>query len=529
MVERLIMQQLGQPAVIAFGLLIGIIVIIISNMFVLPFLQALFAYEKKKWLERQFAGSVSSGEVENGIRNKLLEAAKPGQSYPIYKIFKFRFASTGIILIILGLLVMLVPESAVTGDAIDWVLFIPLIVGGGLFYLYHTFFKDQGLWKEIAAVFLFVGFLLTTLMAYGNFNMYEWLRADILSFIILAAGWFIIYITRSSLVSYIYMLTVAISGVVLLGLQITSQLSPEFGLGHEWLYFLPHLLWVFGIAILYFWIPQLRAAKDIGPKEIIFGLLFAIMILTLSVTQLSSQSGLFMAGLAIVLPGLYVFSKAYFQKANSIIGKPIELIVILIVIAMAAVLSVNVAMTLASDSIFLFGHYSFSKQISYFVIVGLIGGIFYISNDLGEASEDINPLIALFPLGAFIIAYVFGEYGGHYMMTLFLLGAGFLYVQKGIKKKDSLRLALGATVFVLTLIIKITDMSSDAIYEQIMEGNGKFVMGFFTFFYGLIFLGAVVYMRSRWTVSNVITQNNTVIESKNDVIDDTNIGIPSEE
>jgi hypothetical protein len=520
---EVLMQQLGQPDVI-FGLLIGIMIIIISNMFVLPFLQALFAYEKKKWLERQFAGSVSSGEVENGIRAKLLEAAKPGQSYPIYKIFKFRFASTGIILIILGLLIMLIPDS-VTSDAIDWVLFIPLIVGGGLFYLYHTFFKDQGLWKEIAAVFLFVGFLSTTLMAYGNFNMYEWLRADILSFIILAAGWFIIYITKSSIVSYIYMVAVAVSGVVLLGLQITG---PEFGLGHEWLYFLPHLLWVFGIAILYFWIPQLRAAKDIGPKEIIFGLLFAIMILTLSVTQLSSQSGLFMAGLAVVLPGLYVFSKAYFQKANSIIGKPIELIVILIVIAMAAVLSVNVVMTLASDSIFLFEHYSFSKQISYFVIVGLIGGIFYISNDLGDASEDINPLIAFFPLGAFIIAYIFGEYGGHYMMTVFLLGAGFLYVQKGIKKKDSLRLVLGATVFVLTLIIKITDMSSDAISEQLMEGNGKFVMGFFTFLYGAIFLGSVVYMRSRWTVSNAITQNNTVIEPKNDVVDDTNIGTPSE-
>lgn len=489
------------------GSLIGVF----SLLYLLPLIQALVAYEKTKWLKRQFALSVSSGDAENNLRRKLLEASKPGQSYPIYKIFKFYFAFIGILGIICGLFIMLIPMDVLGDrDSIDWLLFLPLIIGVGLFFLYNMFFKGQGLWKEIASLSLFVGFASTTLMAYGNFNMFEWLRTDILSFIILTVGWFIIYLTKSTFVSFLYMITVAIAAAVV-----------NFSIGFDWMYFLPHLLWVFGIAILYFWIPQLRAAKDIGPKEIIFGMLFATMVLTLAVTQTSGTSGLFMVSLAIVLPGLYLFSKAYYQKATSIIGKPIELVVILIVIAMAAVLSVNIFMTAASDSISLFEYYSFHKQIAYFILVGLIGGIFYISNDLGDASEDINPLIAFFPIGAFLIAYILGEYGGHYIMTAFLLGVGFLYIRKGINKRDSLRVWLGSTIFIYTIIIKLMDLLGEYI-------DGKFTVGLFTFIFGALFLGVVVYIRSKWTVSNSMTQNITVFESKNDIIDDTNIGGSSE-
>ena len=106
-------------------------------------------------------------------------------------------------------------------------------------------------------------------------------------------------------------------------------------------------------------------------------------------------------------------------------------------------------------------------------------------------------------------------------MTAFLLGAGFLYIRKGINKRDALRVWLGATIFIYTIIIKIMDVLGEYI-------DGKFMVGLFAFIFGALFLGVVVYIRSKWTVSNAITQNNTVIESKNDVLDDTNIGAPSE-
>lgn len=483
----------------------GSLISVLSLLYLLPLIQALIAYEKTKWLERQFASSVSSGEAENNLRRKLLEASTPGQSYPIYKIFKFYFASIGISGIIYGLFIMLIPMDVLTArDSIDWLLFLPLIIGVGLFFLYNIFFRGQGLWKEIAALSLFVGFLSTTLMAYGNFNMFDWLRTDILSFIILTVGWFIIYLTKSTFVSFLYMIVVAIAAAVV-----------NFSIGYDWMYFLPHLLWVFGIAILYFWIPQLRAAKDIGPKEIIFGMLFLAMVLTLTFTQTSGTSGLFMASLAVVLPGLYIFSKAYYQKATSIIGKPIELIVILIVLTLAALLSVNMFMTAASDSISLFEYYSFHKQFAYFILLGLIGGIFYIANDLGDAAEDINPLITFFPLGAFFIAYILGEYGGHYIMTAFLLGAGFLYVRKGINIKDALRVGLGATIFVYTIVIKVMDIFGEYI-------DSKFAVGFILFMFGALFLGVVVYIRNQWVVSSPVEASITS-EQKTDAINDVNL------
>ena len=70
----------------------GSLISVLSLLYLLPLIQALIAYEKTKWLERQFASSVSSGEAENNLRRKLLEASTPGQSYPIYKIFKFYFS-----------------------------------------------------------------------------------------------------------------------------------------------------------------------------------------------------------------------------------------------------------------------------------------------------------------------------------------------------------------------------------------------------------------------------------------------------
>jgi len=475
---------------------------LMSFVYLLPLIQALIAYEKTRWLERQFASSVSSGDAENKMRAKLLEASKPGQSFPIYKLVKFYLASIGIAGLLMGLLMMVIPAEVWSDrDAFNALLFIPLVIGVALFILYNSFFKGHGLWREIAAVFLYIGFVSTAIMAYVNFEMMEWFRSDIFSFVLLGAGLFIIYLTKSSFVSFLYMITVIIA----------SHTVGMF-IGYDWMMFIPLLLWVFGVAILYFWIPQLRAAKDIGPKEIIFGIVFMFMILTLTMVQ--THADLIIPALAIVLPGLYIFSKAYYQKATIIIAKPIELFVIIIVISMAAWMSTNFGMTQTGESISLFENYSFHKQFAYFILIGLIAGVFYISNDLGDASEDINPMIAFFPLGAFFIAYIMGEYGGHYIMTLFLLGAGFLYVRKGIDKKDALRVGLGATVFISTFIIKILDILHEIIDSQFMGG-------LFAFFFGAFIIGVVVYIRSQWTVSNPQLETSSGNDLQEEVIDMT--------
>jgi hypothetical protein len=507
MIENMIFRQLQMNSALILGLSL-----IMTTLYLLPGITAIFAYSKKKWLEKQFAATTSSGEGETKFRHTLLEASEPGQSYPIYKIFKFYFASMGIGAIITGLLIIIIPDD-LSPDALDWMLFIPSIVGAGMYFLYTMLFKGQGLYREIAAVFAFIGFTATAIMAYGQFEMDVWLRADILSFIILGVGGLIIWHMQSTLVSYLYMIAVAIAGGAV-----------YFGLEDNWMNFLPHLLWVFGIAILYVWIPKLRAAKDIGPKEIIFGVLFAMMILSLTMTQLSASSGLLMPAMAVVLPGLYIFSKAYYHKADSIIGKPIQIIVILIVVATAAVLATDMGITDAGYSISLFENYSFEKQISYFIILGLIAGIFWIfDNDLDKASEDVNPMIALFPLAAFLVTYIIGEYGGHHIMTVFLLGLGFLYVRKGIDKKDSIRVVLGAMIFVYTLIIKVTDMWEEYLFD------GRTMTGLTIVLYGALVLGVVVYIRSQWNVTGPSEGSTLNNDDVLDNLDEATTEIPTED
>jgi isoprenylcysteine carboxyl methyltransferase (ICMT) family protein YpbQ len=495
--------------------IVSIFSLIMSLVYLLPLFQALFAYEKKKWLEKQLSLADYNDSVSANAKAKLLASAEPGQSYPLYKLFKFYFATLGIAGIIIGLLVMILP-SDLGKDAINWMLFLPLIIGVGIYFLYTAMFKGQGLWREIAAVFLFVGFASTAGMAYGNFEMYSWLRADILCYIILAVGFFVIMHLKSTMVSFLYMITVIISGGVSLGVE------------NNWLMFLSHFVWFFAIAILYIWIPRLKAAKDVGPTEIVFGILFAAMMLSLTFTH---TAGLIIPSLAIVLPGLYIFGKAYFKTSTSFISRPIEIIVGTLIIILAAAMSTNMGMTFISDSIYLFKGYSFHKQFVYLILVGLAYGVYYIyDNDLNDAEDEVNPLIAVFPVAAFLIAYIIGEYGGHYLMTIFLLAMGVQFIMKGIDKKDAIRVGIGATVLVTTLIIKITDIFQTMIVEQMMEG-GKFIVGFLIFFYSAIVLATVVYIRSQWTVTdeNAHENSNEFSKENTEVIDNINLDPPTAE
>lgn len=493
--ENMVLRQLG-----TYAYLFGGFILILSALYLLPIVQALYAYSKKRWLEKQFAATPSSGEAENKFRQHLLDASEPSQAYPIYKIFKFYFATIGIVAMIIGFLMVALPDD-LGPDALDWMLYIPLIIGAGLYFLYQAAFPGQGLYREIASVFAFLGFTVTALIAFVHHDMNEWLRTDILAFIILGVGGLIIWHSRSILTSYLYMIFVAIAGA-------TVYIDIE----DNWLYFLPHLLWVFGIAILYIWIPKLKETKDIGPKEIIFGIIFTMMILSLTMTQLSAGSGLLIPAMAVVLPGLYIFSKTYYYKADTIIGKPIDIIIVSIIVFTGMTLTTNIGMTNASDSIFLFEEYSFEKQVSYFILLGLIGGIFWLFNkDYNDSTEDINPLIALFPVVVFIVAYILGEYTGHYIVTLLLLGIGFLYVRKGIDIKDSIRVALGTVIFIYTLIVKMNDIWSEDLYDS------KNSTGLTIIIYGAIFLGAVIYIRSQWLVTG--PSNTSKANDNGDVLD----------
>lgn len=128
-----------------------------------------------------------------------------------------------------------------------------------------------------------------------------------------------------------------------------------------------------------------------------------------------------------------------------------------------------------------------------------------LNTDFDDSDAEINPIIALFPFVIFIVAYILGEYGGHYIVLLSLLGLGYWYVRKGIENKDSIRVGLGATVFVYTLIIKANDLWAEDLYDD------KTTTGMSLILFGALFLGSVIYIRSQWNV----TGSNDAVQSFN--------------
>ncbi len=472
-----------------------------SAIYLFPLFQALIAYQKKNWLERQFSKTPAGSDSEKQFRAALLTAAEPNQSYPLYKMLKFYLATNGIILAIFGFLMIVIPEST-DQDVLKLLSFLPLLIGVAMYFLYEKFFKGEGLWREIAAVFMLGGLAATFISAYGLYEMYSWLRSDILIYLILAGGLFIIHKMESTLASYLYMIIVTYSITFL-----SSNIS------YNWLMFLTHFIWFFAIAILYFWIPKLKAAKSIETKEIIFGLLFMVMIIALAITQ---TSGLYVPALAIVLPGLYIFSKAFYKKGDWFIAKPVESLIILFVIFISIGLSFAEAVDFTQSQISLFEGYSFHKQIAYFILLGLAFGAYKIYDEEipSEEKDTLNPLILGLPILAFILTYIVGSYGTQFIMTLFAIYLGYYYVSKGLESKDSLKIIVGVNVFLSAIIIRIFA----SLGEEIMDS--KIATGFMVMLIGGLFVGSVVYLRKEWTVTGAINEsNNNHLPTNNDIID----------
>lgn len=476
--------------------------ILMSAIYLLPLIQALVAYEKKNWLEKQFSKNPASNDAEKQFRNNLLVASEPNQSYPLYKMLKFYLATTGIITAVIGFLMIVIPDGMGV-EARKALSFLPLLIGVAMYFVYEKFLKGQGLWREITAVFMLGGLAATFSSAYSAYDLYEWLRSDILIYLILSGGLFVIYLMKSTLASYLYMIIIIYSLPFL-----ASRIE------YNWLQFLTHFIWFFAIAILYFWIPKLKAAKSIETKEILFGLLFMVMLISMAISQ---TSGLYVPALAVVLPGLYVFSKAYYSKGDWFISKPIESIVILMVIATAIGLSVSEFVDFTKNQISLFEGYSFHKQIAYLIILGLAFGAYKIYDEEipSEEKDTLNPLILALPILAFVLTYILGSYGTQFIMTLFVLYLGYYYVSKGIEKKDSIRVIVGVNVFLVAFVVRLFATLKDQL-------DGRFIIGFVLLLIGALLVGVVLYLKKEWAVTSIDEEiQNVNLPGDNDIIDNT--------
>jgi hypothetical protein len=465
-------------------IIVGIGAVLLIYLTLLPLIQALSIYDKKKWLTKQFSklDLLSAEQIE--LKKRLLESAEPDNAFPMYKVLKFYLVFLGLIGFFSGVILILLPEY-ITSNVYDKILFLPLILGIVIYFVCQMAFEGHGLWREVSGFFLYLGILSTALMAYLNFELFEWLRLDVLSFLILGIGLFIMFQLRSILVSYLYMLIVTCSAIAI----------PYF-VDDNWLIFLPQLLWVFASLILYFWLPKLRKLNDIGPREIVFAALFMSMVMALSAFQLSGSLGLYLLILVIVLPGLYLFSRAYFSKSSSIFGRPIEVFAILSIVIFGLLMILQSFSLEAKESIFLFGNYSFGKLVSYFILLALIIGVFYIRNgDIEEQGTPLNTGIMWFPLFIFLVVYFLPPGFASFLIVVYLIWMGYGYLTVGLREKSELKVYLGISILLSAILIKFFEFLADD-----YEGN-RTIIGITLMFWGTVFLGLVFYIREKWMVT----------------------------
>lgn len=469
---ELVWRYIGRD-VMYFTMIAGYAVI--ALVWVLPFIQGLLVHEKKAWLTKLAANSADE-DSKKVFENTLEQYNADNNTHPFYQLFKFKLGLTGALLII-GAIMLLFSDLIVDQEVI---VFLPLVFGSLLFGVYKILFADSGVWKEIGIGALFVGFSSTFMGVFPTFEL-DFMRPDIVLYIILGLGLFLYKTFKSIAVTFVY-----------LTLVISSSTSQSFG-GSEWLMFLNLVPWFFLAAIFYLWIPRLETAKTNGVVDLLFGILvaFAAIILT---TASTANVGLGPLAIGVVLTLLYVISKAYFSKGVWLISKPIQLMVSAMVILMVVLTSEGNIMAGVNATYEVFTIWSLSKVFAFAVIAGLGYLAYVIYDKMDESKAEIDNLILLFP-PFFIVAAWFGDWGGSYLVLAYALVLGFTYLSKGIENKDELFVVLGSTILIASVYNKLSQFISGKWFTS------QYTIGLFLILLGVGLIAFMMYLKSQWNVT----------------------------
>lgn len=472
-----------------FGMIQILIVIVYfsSLFFSFGIIHALLFYWKKAWLKKVLANGNYSDEVKKSLENEL----EPAQRFPLYKYLKFYFSALSVVLIIFGLISILTKESSWTGDSMKLFVFLPAVIGGIFYLIYHLSDKTNGLLRELTAVFMFVGFWITFIGFFPVYN-FDFMRTDISVYISLAFGLFTIYHLNAVITSYLYMIAVMLASV---------SLPFTMNLGSESLEFLTLLTWPFGIAILFFWIPRLEDAKKIELREITFGVLFALMMISLGLFNTSGFS--YLALLAIV-PALYMFSIKYYKQGNWYIEKPIQSIIALSIIILAVGLSIEKSGFIFRNSMYPYTNdWGFTKVCSLLIIIGI--GFIAFKKYAEEYKKKLilNHLFLLIGLVVFFLATLLNdEYRSDALVFLYAVTFGGYLTYSALKNKDEVVLLIGPMLILIPLIIKIIESMDWYRFDQVTLGGIMLIVG-------AILAIMVAIMRNQWKVTEKQPDSNS--------------------
>lgn len=480
---------------LSYGYLLTVLVYGGIFFYLFPFLQAIFQHQNKAWLKTTLDNSKS---IDAETKAKILAEATPEFDHPLYKLTKLQYLISGIITTIIGLLVLVLHEPS--EGVIKSLVFLPLLVGAGVNALYFTQFKNVGLWKSAAGFFGVLGICITIP---GVFAVYEWdwMRSDLLVYISLALSLALVHVLESTIASLLYIVMVAFGSAVL-----TANISDN------WMYFFKSFIWIFALAPLVYWMPKLKSAKSMGVKEIAFGTLFMLMIITVTFTNLERLASL---GLVIILPILYMFSKIHFKQDGWFVTKPIQSLIVLGTFYGIVALNIPDAWIIFKSFDYQFGQFGFSILVDYFVIIAMIfGAIMMFRDNFEESLDKINLIVLGFPIAAYILSFL-SDYYAYYLFIPVLAGYGVFYLQKGIENKNPFTIILGGMGVLAVLPVIYQHLPNDILREQ-------WAIGILITLYGASMLGMALYLRSQWAVTD--EQDELPPQPNNqEVLDDVSI------
>lgn len=463
--------------------------------YLFPLLQSAVQYQNKKWLGNTL-GRVKG--LDQATKDMILSEAQPEFKEPLYKLTKFQYLAMGIITAITGLLVAVIQDP--DESTIKVLIWLPLVIGAVINALYFKSFPTIGLWRETAGFFGVLGLCITIP---GIFAVYEWdwMRSDLLVYLVLTLSLVLVHLLESTIASLMYIVAVAIGSTILTA-----------NVGDNWMYFFKSFIWFFALAPLVFWMPRLKSAKEMGVKEIAFGILFMMMMLVVTGSNLKHLAFL---GFAVMIPTLYMFSKIHFKQDGWFLTKPIQSLIVLLTFYGIVMMNFEDAYRVfPSFSRQFIDHFSFSWLVDLLIVIAMIFGAVMMYRDNYEEHPDrINLVVLAFPPAAYLLSFA-ADYYVNYLFIIVLLAYGYSYLKGGLDNKNPFAIMLGG-MGVLTVI--------PVIYEKLPRDmwQEQGVVGVLIAVYGIAMIGLAMYMRSQWTVSEHTDDTPKPLPNSADVLDST--------
>lgn len=478
---------------LSFGYYLAIIVYGGFFLYLFPLLQSAVQFQNQKWLGNML-GRVK--DLDPTVKEKILSEAEPEFKAPLYKLTKLQYLVSGIITTIAGVLIIVIREpDESTFKALIW---LPLIIGAAINGVYFKIFPSVRLWKEAAGFFGVLGLCITLP---GVFAIYEWdwMRSDLLIYLVLALSLALVHILGSTIASLIYMLAVAVGSAML-----------TMNIGDNWMYFFKSFIWFFALAPLVFWMPKLKSAKESGVKEIAFGVLFMVMMLVVTGTNLKFLSVL---GYAIMIPILYMFSKIHFKQDSWFVTKPIQSIIVLItlygIIALNFEDAFNVFPTFSYQFI---DHFSFSWLVDLFIIIAMVfGAIMMFRDNFEDNLKKINPVVLGFAPIAYLLSFA-SDYYVNYVFLILLGIYGWTYLKAGLDYKNPFSVLLGGMG-----ILAVIPMLYEKLPRDMWSEQGS--VGMLVAIYGIAMVALALFMRSKWSATDEVEEALGQLPASNDVLD----------